>query len=104
MDNYNPHDFYEDNNSALNSFDDNLSEAKPDAADNKKINKHPVLTLQLLLVLCVTLFLFVVKFCSADLFSVIINRYESEVSKSLIYNGDFDSFDFSDIFSTDDEV
>lgn len=104
MDNYQNNEYTESYNSALNVDEDKSVELNSDSVSYVKINKHPVLTFQLVIVMSVTLFMFIIKFCSADLFSVIINRYEAEISKSIIYNGDFDSLDFSGVFSTDDEV
>ncbi len=103
MDNLRPDELFENDSFDISYPDDGLTERKSESAEYIKVNKHPVLTFQLVIVLCVTLFLFVVKFCSADLFSVIIKSYETEVSKSIIYDGD-SSFDLTGLFSTDDEV
>ncbi len=103
MDNLRPDEIFEDENSFVNSFDDTIPEQKRDNEKITRKTKYPVLTFQLVVVLCITLFLFIVKFCSADLFSVIMDRYEKEISKSVIYDGD-DTRDISGFFSTDDEV
>ena len=70
----------------------------------KKHSKHPVLTFQLIVVLSLLLLFFVVKFFSESLYNTVISTYRKEISKSVIYNGDFESFDFSSIFATDDEA
>ena len=70
----------------------------------KQKSKHPVLTFQLTVSLCILLFLFIVKFLSAPLYSAVIDWYESQLSQSVIYNGDFESSDFSALFATRDEV
>lgn len=70
----------------------------------KKHSKHPVLTVQLTVVLVALLLIFAIKFLSEPLFSTVISWYKKEISKSVIYNGDFESLDFSEIFATKDEA
>lgn len=69
----------------------------------RKHSKHPVLTLQLTLALCVLLFLFVLKILGTPVYNSVMSWYESEISRSVIYNGDFENFDFSNLFATSDE-
>lgn len=69
----------------------------------EKHSKHPVLTIQLTLSLCVLLFVFIVKFLSTPLYEGIMRWYDYEISKSVIYNFDFENLDFSSIFATPDE-
>ena len=73
------------------------------SVSNKKPSKHPVLTIQLILAICVLLFLFTLKFLGAPLFDTITSWYDNEISKSVIFNGDFENFDFSSVFATADE-
>lgn len=70
----------------------------------KKRSKHPVLTVQLTVVLVGLLLIFALKFLSEPLYSTVISWYQKEISKSIIYNGNFESFDFSEIFATKDEA
>lgn len=70
---------------------------------SKKHSKHPVLTIQLTLSLCVLLFVFIIKFLSTPLYDKVIAWYQSEISKSVVYNFDFENLDFSSVFSTPDE-
>ena len=112
MDNFNINDVYSENDwqdvstpvikeeaISENSNENNLIKEKA-----KKHNKHPVLTLQLTVALCVLLFLFVLKFIGTPVFESIMSWYKTETSKSLIFNGDFESFDFSSLFATSDEA
>lgn len=111
MDNFNNNNIYPDDQWQSLSTPIVKTEAA-DAADEepevtvkpKKHSKHPVLTLQLTISLCALLFLFILKFLGTELYNSVINWYEKEISKSVIYNGDFESLDFSSLFSTADEV
>lgn len=111
MDNFNDRDFYAEND--WQSISQPVVKAELKDAETEQINtsdkpkkqsKHPVLTLQLTLSLCLLLFLFIVKFLGPQLYTAVISWYEDEISKSVIYNGDFEGFDFSSLFSTDDEA
>ena len=70
----------------------------------KKHSKHPVLTFQLTVTLVALILVFGLKFLSKPLYEIVINWYQQEISESVIYNGDFESFDFSLIFATNDEA
>lgn len=70
----------------------------------KHPGKHPVLTFQLVVALCVLLLLFAIKFADNSLYSRIISLYQTKISESVIFNGDFESLDFSFLMSTDDEA
>lgn len=113
MDNFNNRNFYPDDQWQ------NISEPviKSEAADTdalpleepqeepkpKRHSKHPVLTFQLTVSLCVLLFLFIIKFLGTPLYSAVMSWYENEISKSVIYDGDFENLDFSALFATNDE-
>lgn len=75
----------------------------PLSEKHEKHSKHPVLTIQITLSICVLLFIFIVKFLSAPLYEKVIGWYQQEISKSVVYNFDFESLDFSSVFSTPDE-
>lgn len=80
----------------------NPEEIRPEK--EKRHSKFPVLTFQLTVSLLVLLLLFIIKFASEPLFTKIITWYEAEISRSVIYNGDFESLDFSALISTLDEA
>lgn len=107
MDNFNNSNILDDDN--WQSFQapivksDETTEAPQVEIKPKKQSKHPILTIQLIISLCALLFLFVIKFLGAPIYNTIMSWYESEISKSVIYNGNFESFDFSTLFSTADE-
>lgn len=83
-------------------FNDSLeSNASP---SEKRHSKHPVLTLQLILVLCVLLFLFALKFLSPPFFESVMTFYEAQISKSVLINGDFESLNYASLFASDDEA
>ncbi len=111
MDNFNERGFYpEEDWQSLSTpvvkedtSDDNCDSVPAGPQKINKHSKHPVLTVQLTFAICVLLFLFVLKFMGAPVFDTIISWYKSEISESVIYNGDFESFDFSSLFSTADE-
>lgn len=69
----------------------------------KQNSKHLVLTIQLTFAICVLLFLFVLKFLDTPLFDTIMSWYDTKSSESVIFNGDFESLDFSSLFATADE-
>ncbi len=69
----------------------------------EKHSKHPVLTIQLTLSLCVLLFIFIIKFLSTPFYDKVMDWYRTEISKSVVYNFDFESLDFSSVFATPDE-
>ncbi len=112
MDNFNNKDFYNDEEwqsistpvvkTEYTEPEEEAVELKPERKAQKH-SKHPVLTIQLTLSLCVLLFIFLIKFLSAPLFEKVIEWYEYEISKSIIYNFDFENLDFSSVFSTPDE-
>lgn len=112
MDNYNNRNFYPDNDwqsisqpvvkTEVADTDLTQEEAQVEVKA-KKHSKHPVLTIQLTVSLCVLLFLFIIKFLGTPLYTAVMTWYEKEISKSVIYNGDFESMDFSSLFATDDE-
>jgi len=108
MDNFENLNSYPENNwQSLSEPIVKLEEPQPDVQavpKAKKLPRHPVLTIQLTLCLCALLFLFIVKFMAYPLYSKIITWYESQISRSVIYDGDFESFDFSTLFSTTDEA
>lgn len=81
---------------------DNPEEIRPEK--EKRHSKFPVLTFQLTVSLLVLLLLFIIKFAYEPLFTKIITWYEAEISRSVIYNGDFESLDFSALISTPDEA
>ena len=91
-------DYVADTEGVSEEFDLNNTERKA------KGSKHPVLFIQLVLCLCVLLFFFLIKFLSEPLYTYVLSWYNSQLSSSVIYNGDFESFDYSAIFSTADEV
>lgn len=113
MDNFNNRNFYPDDdwqnisqpivkNEAADTDDLSLEEEREELKV-KKHSKHPVLTVQLTVSLCVLLFLFIIKFLGAPIFTAVMAWYENEISKSVIYDGDFESLDFSAFFATNDE-
>lgn len=115
MDNFNDRDFYpEDDWQSLSSpvvkkevtsVENYDSDTEPEVPQSpKRRSKHPVLTIQLTFAICVLLFLFVLKFMGTPAFDTVITWYKTEISKSVIFDGDFDSLDFSTLFATADEV
>ena len=113
MDNFNNKDFYHNNEWQSIStpvVKTEYSEPEEEVAEDylrekvAKQSKHPVLTIQLTLSLCVLLFIFLIKFLSVPLYEKVMWWYEQEISKSIVYNFDFESLDFSTIFATPDEV
>lgn len=84
--------------------DSNFTSQEPKTEPKpKRHSKHPVLTFQLTVSLCVLLFLFIIKFLGTPLYTWVMTWYENEISKSVIYDGDFEGLDFSSLFATDDE-
>lgn len=79
----------------------NLDSASPKA---KHQSKHSVLAFQLVVALCVLLLLFAIKFADNSLYNRLISLYQAKISESVIFNGDFESLDFSFLMSTDDEA
>lgn len=113
MDNYSNKSFYSDEEwQSLSTpvvkkeYTEPASEEfiEPKAKKPKKPSKHPVLTVQLTLSLCVLLFVFVLKILSAPFYDKVLTWYENEISNSITYNFDFESVDFSSVFATPDEV
>lgn len=72
-------------------------------SERKKHSKHPVLTIQLTLSICALLFIFLIKFLSTPLYEKVMAWYDYEISKSVVYNFDFENLDFSSVFATPDE-
>lgn len=113
MDNFNNNNYYPEDEwqristPMIKSTDDEnhqFSDGDEAVSKVKKPNKHPVLSFQLIVVLVALLFIFAVKFLGLPLYSSVISWYNKEISKSVIYNGNFESFDFSSVFSTEDEA
>ncbi len=111
MDNFNNRNIYPDDDwqslstTIVKTENPDVNDDEPEVIEKpKKRSKHPVLTLQLTISLCALLFLFILKFLGTELYTAVINWYENEISKSVIYNGDFESFDFSSVFATGDEA
>ena len=114
MDNFNNSDGFMDDNWQKISYERHKSDDesvltdryddKVDVINSPKKSRSPVLSLQLILTLCLLLFLFVMKFLGLPLYDVVIAKYNSYMSESVIYDGDFNKFDFSFLNSTADEI
>lgn len=74
------------------------------APRERRHSRFPVLSFQLTVSLCALLLLFGIKFAAEPLFEKVMTWYETEISKSVIFNGDFENLDFSALFSTHDEA
>lgn len=112
MDNFNNRNFYPDDDwqsisqpivKSDASEDDTPLEETNQEVKERQHSKHPVLTIQLTVSLCILLFLFIIKFLGTPVYSAIITWYEDEISKSVIYNGEVENFDFSSLLATSDE-
>lgn len=77
---------------------------KIESHEEKKRHRHPVLTFQIVAVLCVLLFLFTLKFLSIDVFDIVMNKYSELMSESLIYSGNSDNRNLVLSTATTDEV
>lgn len=114
MDNFNNSDGFLDNNwhelyyerhkpedetELIGQHDDKI-----DVTDKIRKYKSPVLTFQLILALCLLLFLFVIKLLNLPLYDFVMSKYNVYMSESVIYDGNFKDFDFSFLSSTADEI
>ena len=113
MDNFNDRNFYGDDDwqttstPVVKTFEDELPQEEDDVKNSPKVkrnSKHPVLTFQLTVAIIALLLVFGLKFLGMPLYETVVKWYEEEISKSVIYNGDFENFDFSLIFATEDEA
>lgn len=74
------------------------------ATQKKNVNKHPLLTIQLVVALCALLFLYILKFTGAPFFDYIIGIYQTAMNESVVFDSDTKELDYSWLFATDDEV
>lgn len=113
MDNFNNKDIYSDNDwqnvstptvkPLKSDCEDDTEELLVKESKNRR-SKAPVLTFQLVVVMCVLLFLFILRFLNVPAFDRVMDWYKLEISKSVIFSGDFENFDFTSIFATSDEA
>lgn len=84
----------------LNDVSENTAKTTP-----KKRVSTPVLTIQLTVCFVLLTVLFLLKTFSPAVFSDIKNWYDSELTASMYFNGDFANIDYSSLFdATSDEI
>ncbi len=80
------------------------SEIKENTKKKNRVSS-PVLTIQLVICLLLLIFLFLAKTFAVDTFDKIKLWYDTELSASLFFSGDFSELDYSQILgSTEDEL
>ncbi len=84
---------------------DILREESAETIKIKKSKSSPILTFQLVLCLVVLIVLFLLKTFAINTFTEIKSWYDTELTASLFFSGDFSELDYSSMFSsTNDEI